>query len=238
MFLAILLKQVYFLLVIPAFVLPKKKFKAKSDRRLYYLLITLAVSLPFVLLVINNLVNTGTGDTRGGSGVNAPEQINFILNNIWFVVELFFNFLRSLLNPFAAGDGYLTMLGFGGVVMDLRIPLLVILSGCIICHESKKGYSFPVWYRFCVILLYIAIGAILTFAMYVSFTPVGADYVQGVQGRYLIPAFFPLVYVLTRIPVKEFIVTKIGKNRINLLYVLLMMGINIYAIYMGCIRYY
>ena len=76
----------------------------------------------------------------------------------------------------------------------LLMPLLILLF--FVVPERQDGGRFRKNYR---IVNGIIIGCITIFiwiAMYLSFTPVGSDYIDGVQARYYLPLLFPFAYVV------------------------------------------
>lgn len=238
--LAPIVKQIYFILTIPAFFMSAKKFENKRNKWLYRLLIVLAMITPFILMFFKNIVGAGEGDARGGSGVNSAGQLQFIKSDFGGFITILMNFLKVYLNPVAIhlqNNSYLDNLGYNGYFGLFVIILPIIVIGALLSHRDVKG-SFPIWYRLGIICIYIGVGTLSAVAMYVSFTPVGAEYIAGCQGRYLIPALFPTLYVLTRIPVKTFVMDKIGEENINMVLLMLMGIINIYCIYRGCVIYY
>ena len=238
LFLSTLSKLVYFVMAIPALVIPKERFRDKKQRRIYTILAILSIILPFVIMYINNIANAGVGDIRGGDTVNATKQIEFILGNAGFVTEVIVDFLKVYLNPLTGGLSYLNNLSYNGVIMGGRITLFFVLAIAFICHEDKDRKSFPIWYRICILLLYVGVGALCAVTMYISFTPVGANIVAGCQGRYLLPVIFPTVYVLSRIPTKKCIADKLGRNNVYLVACAGLLLINLFCIWKGCVCYY
>ncbi len=239
LFLSTLSKLVYFVMAVPALVIPKERFKDKKQRKLYTILCILAIILPFVVMYINNIANAGVGDTRGGDTVNATKQIEFILGNFGFVANTIIDFLKVFLNPLSfVGLSYMNHLSYNGVIIGGRITLAFVVLMSLICHEDKDRKAFPIWYRLCVLLLYVGVGAICAVTMYISFTPVGADHVAGCQGRYLLPAIFPALYVLTRIPTKKCVADVLGRKNVYMIAGLGMLLINLFCIWKGCVCYY
>ena len=190
-------------------------------------------------MYINNIANAGVGDTRGGDTVNATKQIEFILGNFGFVANTIIDFLKVFLNPLSfVGLSYMNHLSYNGVIIGGLITLAFVVLMSLICHEDKDRKAFPIWYRLCVLLLYVGVGAICAVTMYISFTPVGADHVAGCQGRYLLPAIFPALYVLTRIPTKKCVADVLGRKNVYMIAGLGMLLINLFCIWKGCVCYY
>lgn len=237
MFLANLYKKIYFIMLIPALFMPSKKFKSKAKAWIYRLVILVATGLPFVLVMLSHVVNAGSGDSRGGSGVNAASQIDFIKNNIGYFLQVLYKFLKTYLNPFAISKSinsyvdhfaYLKHNGILGIGLQI---LLIVIIGSVLSNRDEKWNSIPIWYRLGYIVVYIGVGVLCATAFYVSFTPVGADWIGGCQGRYLLPAVFPVLYCLTKVSRRVKVIDKIGDENINMVFMAIMMMINYYALF-------
>ena len=236
-FLAVLLKQVYFILIFPAFFLGKDKFETPKKKWIYRLLLSIAIILPFILIMVNHVFNPEAGDKRGGSDVSATGQIDYILGNFGVFMGNYIKYLKFLINPFRAGGGYTTAIGYNGQYLVLKHVLLIVIIGCLLDNiPMKKG--FPWWYRLGMLVVYIGIAAIVAVSMYISFTPVGADYFNGVQGRYLTSSLFPTAYVLSRFRVLDIKPLLRLLDIKYLVFGLIMLGLNAYCIWQGCVVLY
>lgn len=102
-----------------------------------------------------------------------------------------------------------------------------VIAGGFFHHEDD--IRIPWWYRIGTVCIYIGAGIICSVSMYVMFTPVGANYVAGCQLRYLLPTFFPVVYVLTRIPMAGKIKILMGKKGLMRVVDAILVGIMVYA---------
>ena len=233
---AILAKPVYFVMIIPAFFISINKFKNKKTCIIYRLVIIGSIVLPFVSLIINNILNPGIGDTRGGDDVNATEQISFIMNNIPFAIKVFVKFLINYLNPFMEGHNYLNNLGYSGEVEGWIITLVVILLGFIL-NSDREVINIKFIEKILWIFVYICVAGLCAVSMYVYYTGVGKSTVEGCQGRYILPMLFPLLYVVTN---NKKCVTFVNKYRgiINIVFIILLFLINVFCIWRGCLLYY
>ena len=251
-FLAVITKQIYFVLTIPALFISGKKFsdtilfadkkyeirlKGKLCKWIYRGLVVLAMVLPFVLMFFSHVSNAGEGDARGGSGVNSAGQISYIMNNMSTYIVTLFKFLTKYLNVFRKDNSPFDLYGYEGVAGINILVVILILIGAFVDHSSKRG-AFPWWFRGGILLLYVGVGALCATAMYISFTAVGADYIGGCQQRYLFPAIFPTLYVLSRIPTKCRVKKLIGMGNIYALLCILMVVLDIYGMYKTVVVYY
>ena len=251
-FLATITKQIYFVLAIPALFLSGKKFSdiiifgkkenaiklpEKLYKWIYRGLVTLSMVLPFVLMYISNISNAGEGDVRGGEGVNSAGQITYVLNNIPEYIVTLIKFLLKYLNVFRKDNSPFDLYGYEGVSGLNILVVIILLIGAFVDHSSKRK-AFSWRFRILSLLIYIGVGALCATAMYVSFTPVGADYIAGCQQRYLLPVIFPTLYVLSRIPAKCKVRRLIGAANFYAILSILMVILDIYGMYKTIVVYY
>lgn len=239
LFLAVMPKLVYFPLSLIALFMPKKKFETAKEMWKYRFFIILVAFLPLVLVYFQNFFGgMGQGDTRGGEAVNAASQMDFIKQQPIKVAIIFFNYLKTYLNPYAEGREYLVNQAyFGYLEIDYRIVLWIVIVGCIISREVKE-VKFPWWTKAGTLLVYCTIGFMAAFSMYVAFTAVGAETVIGCQGRYLIPAFFPVLYVCSRISLKTYVKNILKEENINIGLMVALVAIAIMGLWNGCLNLY
>lgn len=239
MFLAVLPKMVYFPLIFICFFMPQVKFKSKADYWKYKLGIVMICLLPFIIVYMQNIaVKTDVADTRGGGEVSSTSQLDFIKGNVKTFLLTLVNFLKTYLNPFVEGNEYINQLSYNGYIpLGKSIPVIMIIGACVSRSEKSKKI-FPWWFKLGTLAVYAGIGAMAAISMYVMFTPVGSDVINGCQGRYIIPALFPTLYVLSRFGGKTIIKDHIGEANINSILIALLSLAGIYGIWLGCVSLY
>lgn len=239
LFLAVMPKLVYFPLSLIALFMPKKKFDNTKEMWKYRIFIILVAFLPLVLVYFQNFFGgMGQGDTRGGEAVNSASQMDFIKQQPINAAMILLNFLKTYLNPYTEGREYLVNQAYLGYVgIDYRIVLLIIIVGCIISREQNE-VKFPWWTKAGTLIVYCIIGFMAAFSMYVAFTAVGADTVAGCQGRYLIPAFFPVLYVCSRVSTKTYVKNFLKEENINIGLMVTLLAIAILGLWNGCLSLY
>lgn len=208
--LGILPKIVYFPLLFIYYFMPRSKFKNKKDHYKYLLGITLAIMSLVIILIINNIIlpylsgrkGEVTGDSRGGDGVNAGGQIQFILANPLIAIKILIKFLMTYLNPLIMGSQYTTLMAYINFkgeeqwviqVGNIIIPFMLLIS---VFNNQPFKYKVNGILKILSLFLYILVGAICALALYVAFTPVGYPTVLGCQGRYLLPVLFYPIFIL------------------------------------------
>lgn len=202
MFLALFPKMIYFPLAAIFWFMPAAKFKNKKQNWFYRGLITLVIFAPMLRLLVPIIFTSGgslgRGDLRGGNDVNSTLQLQGMLANPPKTVRIFTTFLKDYLNPYYEGIWYLSYMGFLGKTLIKHTTIMfVLVIGALLC-QGEGEVKYPWWTRVGVLFVYAVIGFGAAFVMYIDFTPLGSETIQGCLGRYLIPTIFPLLYVMTR----------------------------------------
>ncbi len=191
--LACIPKAIYAPLLLLPFLMNKEKF---ASRKKYYGICIAAFILLAVFLAVKSLgIVTGPGDIRGGD-VNPVEQIKFILSNPAKYAKILLNFLfKDYLAPVNA-DQYMLHFAYMGVGVGREL-LLISIAMAFLTDKDKAADTDYKWYiRAAVICLFFAMCALIATSMYVAFTPVKYDIINGCQPRYMMPLLFPLLSVL------------------------------------------
>lgn len=192
-----LAKAVYCpMLILPLF-LPRDKFRDKRQRRYFFGMVLSAVGLLLLSFILPLVTGSTTGDTRGGSDVSAGGQIGFILSDPLRYAGILIRFLLDYLSPAKAYD-YITHLAYRGLAPGFELYL--ILLGLVTLtdrNDRDNGLGREKrWVRIPGHVLLFGAVVLCATAMYVSFTPVGNEGINGCQGRYLIPVLFPSLMMI------------------------------------------
>ena len=191
--LACLPKQIYAPLLLVPFFLRKINFE---KRKRYYAICMSAFLVLVVLLAIRSFSSvTSAGDLRGGSSVGPMQQVKFILGNPFTYTKTLLNFLWSYLSIGGAKEYICNMAyigyGFGhGIMLSLMI---------FTAFTDKNKYDINNKYLLVKsfnLLLLFGVTSLVATALYISFTAVGSDVIQGCQGRYLMPLLLPVMSVI------------------------------------------
>ena len=196
LFLGCLAKQVYFPLLGIPMLLPKEKFESRQARRRFLwadislmAVLILSFMLPFVL-------GDGTGDQRGGEAVSAFGQAGFILANPLRYLAVLFRFLGRYLHP-ASAEGFLTYFGFLKTAPNAAIYVILLAAVAFTDKgEADACLGDRVRVRIASEGLLAAALVLVVTSLYVAYTVVGADTIEGCQPRYLAPLIFPATVFL------------------------------------------
>ena len=188
--LACLPKLVYAPLILFPLLLRKKCF-TKQDYKRYYricILILLILGAMLLLNVFSQL--TGGGDARGGA-VSPRQQVRFILTEPLHYAKILIKFLLSYLSVGNMSNYivHFAHLGVGSGAFVFIIAMFVTALTDKTEHDRFKRGALSEAYA---AIVYFGMAAVIATALYVVYTPVRLETVNGCQTRYLIPLLFPL----------------------------------------------
>lgn len=188
-------KAIYFVLMFPLLFMPADRFVNERQRKKYILLVFMsAFFLAATFLLPMVIGGAGSGDARGGSEVNSTEQIKFILSDPVSYAGILFRFLGAeYLNPVHA-DQYMVNYAYMGMAGEMFVPAAMTLLFVMFTDRNGKNVkTMPVMAS--AMFAFFCTAVLVATAMYVSFTPVRLETVNGCQPRYLIPMVFPALYM-------------------------------------------
>lgn len=202
-------KAVYIPLLLLVLLLPWFRKRSKKEKAILFGSIFLLFVLMMATFVLPTLTNTITGnlsfggDSRGGDTGAAGQLLSMLQHPVSSIklllqnVTQFDNF-RNL--GAEATDNYffgnLMFLNFAtaGILGDKWSALLVPVFTLLLFYndsreEERQVYS--KWYTAIILVLSLGVVILIWLAMYLSFTPIGEEYIAGVQARY----YLPLIYL-------------------------------------------
>lgn len=132
----------------------------------------------------------GEGDARGGA-VNPGMQMAFILHDPVGYLNVFGRFLEDYL---ALRNAEFALTDFCGLeTAHIERMVAVLLLAVALTDRRACDAAFATHAkRIAMAVLALLTVFLIATALFISFTPGGADYIAGVQGRYLLPLLFPV----------------------------------------------
>lgn len=208
------LKVIYVLLGILLLLIPGSQFRSLSDRLVKLFIMVLSGMITMVLTrssdVSASAVRNTSAMTLDASGMEAGHYtIRFVFSEpIRFMKLIASNWGIHLSNMFKG------MIGGSIAGFSVSIPeQLVFLFGLCIVLCALSGTESVIskrWQMITILVLpvlgYLAVLTVFTFAE----TTYGTTYIGGLQGRYMIPFLFPVMYCMCGRKINA------GFNRINL----------------------
>lgn len=207
-------KAIYFTLAIPFLLMRKEKLGTKSSHRRYmiFVAITMLIILSsFMMPFLNSTSNYS--DMRGGADVNSAEQVKYILNNPITYTKTFLNFFMYYVSIGQISHVLCSYYYLGQNLAEGPTVCIIIMFLCALwdkerCDKFEHVLAFKLTTY---ATLFVQVLLICT-ALYISFTPVGLDTINGVSQRYLHPLLFPLLYCIGSVHTKTQIKPKFMKG--------------------------
>jgi uncharacterized membrane protein len=159
---------------------------------------------------------------------------NFSAQKI-FLQEYPLHFLHVVFNSFIQhAEFYLvSYIGHFGTYMGTPLPLWAVISSLAVLFFlsifEKSGVRMLWWQKGAILLTVFILFSAVAMSQYIIWTKVGADNVESIQGRYLIP-FFPVFFLLFSNRLKK----KPGVALITMVFIFL---INFFALQLLYQRY-
>ncbi len=183
------------LLYICSYFVLKIFFKLKMSVRCLLVVVVAVLCISAAYMVLPLIV--GSGDMRGGSGVDAQAQILGMLNDPLHYIKILTKFIvKDYLLLEESWKNLFSNLGYLGTTAHHIGGLLLL---CLVCVTDKdradrwEGYGTV---RAASAGLAVVCIMVVASVMYITFTPVGNETILGCQQRYLIPLIFPVFSLL------------------------------------------
>lgn len=176
-------------------ILPLKKIYKQNKRYIKYIAIFFAVILVIVAVIYIMRINE-PGDPRT-KGTDTLMQFKFIINNPMtyakiltiHIVKIFTN-LEGLI--FLNAPMFFRRTYYYGVLALLAYLLFISITDCSKQLKARTRIIFTI--------TFLMVIAMTSTAMYLSYTKVGAEYIEGFQMRYMFPV---LILLLSSISIKR-----------------------------------
>lgn len=208
-------KAIYFPLIGILLLAPKRIFASKRERCTFIVSVIVLGLIVFASFALPFFASgPGAGDSRGGDGVNSAGQVAYIVDNLDSFFAMLVDFLFGFLFNPANSWGYSFAMAYLGSISNIAAffsavaPVFIASVAILDVYGSKPPLKLGVpkaWITFLAVLT----SALISTALYVSFTPVGLNTINGVQFRYLAPMLFPVYAILFAFP----LATKVNESR-------------------------
>lgn len=185
-----LCKIVYVVLLALIFLIPQKRYKSKRQWLLFNgMLIFAAVVLNLIWLKISSgfLIEFKPG-------VDSPAQVAYVLTHIF---DYYVVCVRSLLNNLLFWTS--TMIGSSMGALNITISSAVWLTMTVLlvyetCVCQENDLNVKPYHSLILLLTFLAGVALIFTSLYVQWTPLKNETINGIQGRYYTPLIGLLAY--------------------------------------------
>ena len=176
--------------------------KIDEKNRIVIILTTIIIGSMFTLgwYFISNQTKSVALETEKYNkmaNIDAGKQMEYILNNKVEFVKIMFN------EYIIYGPKYVAMavgseLGWLEIKPNVSIIVLYLILLLYVTISEKSKYRFSWWSKLWILAIICVIFGLVSIAMYLNATSVGAERNGGVQGRYFTPIFFLVFLCLIR----------------------------------------
>ena len=198
-------KEIYFLLMLPLLLIPRNRFQNQRTARRTKIIIALLMLVIVLSFAVPMLFNSDTQtDVRGGSDVSASGQIAFILQNPFEYAKILISFIKNYvsLSTMSSHISMFAWLGMGNEIYSL-IAILVLFFFVFTDRSELDRFNGAWKIRAFGLLVGFAQIVLAITSMYIAFTPVGHEWVNGCQYRYIFPVFPLMLYSLSPISIEN-----------------------------------
>lgn len=189
-------KIVYATLLLLAFLIPSSRFKSKRD---YLIKIFALLFFAAIAIMVNKLPSLMTSFTQQANIRTDGETLysfSYIINNPINTIQIFVNslnqygnfYINSCIGQYLSGLSLPIDINY----VNMFIALLVLASIKRTEYIKRLNYKNKI-----LILISIIIIIFLTMlSMFLGWTPINSQAIEGVQGRYFIPIVLPILLLI------------------------------------------
>ena len=190
-------KAVYVPLLWMLILMPRAWFPSRKSHIWFIISLVIITGLLGCGHMLSTYMNSGylnPSDYRGGPDVNAFAQAKYILAHPFEYVAMIWRYLTEVYFNLDRVNEVLTNMAYHGLQPHSYLYLMLMVAVAFTDkNEYDKVFFRHLWTRICVILFSLAAIVFVITAMYMAFTPVGAERAAGAQSRYLIPIVLPVL---------------------------------------------
>ena len=196
-------KAIYCIFLLVLLFIPNSKFKSKKQANLIKFLIIFITIMLLITFVLPAVSGQMSGDPRGGN-TSVNGQIKYILSSPMTFIKLIITFtLRALPTSLFGINNYAS---FGYLISNKYFSIFHYTYLIDLLYFTFTGNIFSKYNaRYKLLMIFEAFATWILFctALYLQFTPVGSDSINGVQARYMLPMYLPILSALTPLKIKN-----------------------------------
>lgn len=187
-------KGIYILLILFAFAIPKEKFESKKKMLWFRAIIVFTVVFTFLTFMGSSL---GSSDTRLNETASAPGQIQNIIHHPQTLVKAYYNSAIKEFLPKMFGVTTLDSMAYYGTPKSSNVYYISLITLLFVAFVDISGVALTRKAKVIILSSSALLICLIWGALYLSYTSVGADHIDGVQGRYFILLLLPLFMCLS-----------------------------------------
>ena len=189
-------KPVYIPMLLLALLIPGSKFATKREQYLFKGVIGAAFLLMLSTFALEPLLNANqAGDSRGGD-TSVGRQLRYIFAHPFAYAKLLLSSIQKKFFAYTLGYDGLALMGHlpGN---EATVTTAMLTTGVVLTdRRADEDRDMTKLQKTMALLLGFVTICLVWTAIYLSFTPVGADIIRGVQGRYHLPVTMLILLAL------------------------------------------
>lgn len=180
-------KPVYIPMIALALFIPAERFRTAKECRMFRGFIVLAFLLVLSTFALPPLLNPHqAGDARGGN-TSVGQQLRYVFAHPFVYAKLLLKSLWEKFFSFTFGYRGLGQMGHLAGDQSMVTTALLAVGVTLTDVRGREKADLTVLQKAAAVCLAFLTICLVWSALYLSFTPVGADIIRGVQGRYYLP---------------------------------------------------
>lgn len=188
-------KAVYIPMLLLGFLIPKEKFRNPRERLVLMggiVVIFLGMMATFVLPAAGSDV---AGDERGGN-TGVSQQLKLIFSNPLAYARILIKSILDTFPSYTIGENAVSFIGHLGEFAYGTLASAVLMFTALTDRRYSPVKPISARQKLVIGAVLFSVICLIWTALYLSFTPIGAGRINGVQGRYYLPFLVPLLLLI------------------------------------------
>ena len=187
------IKAVYAPLILLVLFIPKDRFVSSLQSKKF----KFGIIFIFLLLVSTFVLPTLTspnvvGDLRGGETSEAGQLATILHHPFGYMLLLKDTMISQFFYKLFSKEN-LTFFSYAGLFNDNLYYIYLFVLLFVAFTDTDREYQINKFVKIFLFILVLGIIVLIWTSLYMSFTDVGSNVINGVQARYFIPLLFPLI---------------------------------------------
>lgn len=189
-------KAIYIPFVLLAVLIPSDRFRNKKEMYIMKGIVCAAFLIMLSSFVWPTVSNPqAEGDSRGGD-TSVAGQLIYIFSHPWCYTKLLLSSIGKSFYSYTIGTEGLARMGhFTNLANTSLIGLALAYTVGTDCRLEER-VEIKLWQKVSILAVCFGVMCLIWTALYLSFTPVGLNQINGVQGRYYIPITIWILWTL------------------------------------------
>lgn len=224
-------KAVYIPLILIIILIPQERFQSKKQMYFMKAMVIgafLIMMSSFVWPTVSNI--NVEGDSRGGD-TSVSRQLQYVFSHPLYYATLVLSGVKQTFYSYTIGEAGLATMGLLPNIANTYLIAVAIAyvvgTDCI----ANENIEIKFWHKIGIVVIVAMTVCLIWTALYLSFTPVGLNQINGVQGRYFLPL---TIWMLLLVRNKK-IVNKMNLARDYVIVISFALGILLPIIYKNVI---